>query len=48
MAVKKVNPTFNVDYYDNLILGKPQTPALKDLVGFEHLDPIETPWVDVE
>ena len=43
MAVKKVDPTFDSDYYNNLIFGKPQTPALEDPVGFEELDPIGTP-----
>ena len=30
--IKKVNPSFNGDYYDRLIYGEPATPALEDLV----------------
>ena len=48
MAVKKVDPNFDLDYYDNLILGEPQTPAPEDSVGFENLDPIGTPKAHTE
>ena len=48
MAVKKVDLSFEVDYYDNLILGEPQTPAPEDPVRFEKLDPIGTPRADAE
>ena len=41
-AVRKVDPNFDGDYYDSLIFGEPQTPATKDPVGFEQLDPIGT------
>ena len=34
MVVKKVDPFFDADYYDNLILGEPQTPTPDDSVGF--------------
>ena len=43
MVVKRVDPNFNGDYIDNLILGEPQTPAPEDPVGFKQLDLIETP-----
>ena len=42
-AVKLVDPNFNGDYYNRLILDEPQTPAPEDLVGFEQLDLIRTP-----
>ena len=42
-AVKKVDSNFDDDYYNRLILGEPQTPAPKDSVGFEQLDPIGMP-----
>ena len=43
--LKKVNPDFDTEHYDRLILEleEPQTPASEDLVGFNQLDPIETP-----
>ena len=43
IVLKKVDPNFNSDYYDNLILSEPQTLAPEDPVGFEQLDPIGTP-----
>ena len=43
IVVKKVDPNFDGDYYENLILGEPQTLAPEDLVGFEQLDPIRAP-----
>ena len=43
MAIKKVDPNFDGDHYDNLIFGEPSTLAPKDHVGFEQLDPIGTP-----
>ena len=44
-SIKKVNPDFDADYYDILILepGEPQTPAPKDPASFDQLDPIWTP-----
>ena len=48
MVVKKVDPNFDGDYYDNLIFGEPLTPVPEDPVGFEQLDPIETPWAAAE
>ena len=42
MAIKKVDPNFDDDYYDNLIFGEPLTHALEDPVGFDQLDPIGT------
>ena len=42
MAVKKVDPNFDGDYYDNLIFPEPLTPASECPVGFEQLDPIGT------
>ena len=42
MAIKKVDPNFDGDYYDNLIFGKPSTPAPEDPIGFKQLDPIGT------
>ena len=43
--LKKVNPDFDAEYYDKLILeaDEPQTPALEDLVGFDQLVLIRTP-----
>ena len=42
--LKKVNPDFDAEHYDKLILKseEPWTPAPKDLVRFNQLDPIET------
>ena len=48
IAVKKVDPNFDGNYIDSLILGEPQTHALEDLIGFDHLDPIGTPRVTAE
>ena len=48
MAIKKVDPNFDGDYYDNLIFCEPLTPALEDPVGFEQLDPIGTPGATTE
>ena len=31
-SIKKVDPTFDGDYYDRLISGEPLTPALEDSV----------------
>ena len=44
-SLKKVNLDFDVEYYDKLILraNEPQTPAPKDPVGFDQLNPIGTP-----
>ena len=42
MAIKKVDPNFNGDHYNNLIFGEPSTPALEDPVGFKQLDSIST------
>ena len=42
-AVNQVDPNFDGDYYDRLILDEPQTPAPEDSVGFEQLDLIGTP-----
>ena len=44
-SLKKVNPNFNVEHYDRLILklDEPQTPAPEDPVRFDQLDPIGTP-----
>ena len=44
-SLKKVNPDFDAEYYDRLILKleEPQTPAPEDLVGFDQLDHIRTP-----
>ena len=46
-SLNKVNPDFDADYYDKLILeaDEPQTPAPKDPIGFDQLDPIETPGI---
>ena len=43
-SLKRVNPDFDAEYYDRLILEveKPQTPAPEDLVGFDQLNPIGT------
>ena len=45
--LKKVNPDFDTKHYDKLILEafEPQTPAHKDSVGFDQLNPIGTPGV---
>ena len=43
MAIKKVDPNFDDDYYDNLIFGEPLTPTPEDPIRFEQLDPIGTP-----
>ena len=42
--LKKVNPDFDVDHYDKIILGleEPQTPTPEDPIGFDQLDPIGT------
>ena len=47
--LKKVNPDFDAEHYDRLILeaDEPQTPALEGLVGFDQLYPIETPGITV-
>ena len=44
-SLKKVNPDFDAEYYDRLILRaeEPQTPAPKDPVGFDQLHPIRIP-----
>ena len=41
-SLKWVDPGFDVDYYDRLILGEPQTLSPEDRVGFDQLDPIGT------
>ena len=46
-SLKQVNLNFNANYYDRLILGKPQTLAHKDPVGFDQLNPISTPGIVV-
>ena len=48
ITVKKVDPNFDGDYIDSLILGEPQIPTPEDPVGFDQLDPIRTPGVAVE
>ena len=48
MAIKKVDPSFDGDHYDNLIFGESSTSGPKDLVGFEQLDPIGTPGAAAE
>ena len=48
MALKKADPNFDSDYYDDLILGEPLTPAPKDPIGFDQLDPIGTPGAAAE
>ena len=48
MVVKKVNPTFDNDYYDNLIFSEPLIPMPEDPVAFEHLDSIGTPGAAAE
>ena len=35
MAVKRVDPNFDGNYIDSLILGEPKTPAPEHRVGFE-------------
>ena len=42
--MKKINPNFDADHYDRLILEleEPQTPAPEDPVGFDQLDSIGT------
>ena len=42
--LKRVNPNFDTEHYDRLILEleEPQTPTPKDPVRFEKLDLIET------
>ena len=40
---KWVDPNFDTDHHDRLILGDPQTPASEDSVGFNQIDPIGTP-----
>ena len=44
-SLKKVNPDFDTEYYDRLILEacEPPTPSLEDQVVFDQLDPIEIP-----
>ena len=42
-VVKQVDPNFDGDYYNRVILGEPQTPAPEDPFGFEQLDPIGMP-----
>ena len=44
-SLKRVNPSFDTEYYDNLILEQEelQTPAIEDSVRFDQLDPIRTP-----
>ena len=39
-SIKKVDPTFDCDYYDRLIFGQPTTPAPEDS--------IETPEEEAE
>lgn len=34
-SLKRVDPSFNGDYYNRLILDEPQTPAPEDLVEFD-------------
>ena len=34
-SLKRVDPNFDADHYDRLILGEPQTPAPEDQVGFD-------------
>ena len=41
-SLKRVNPSFDANHYDRLILGEPQTLTPKDLVGLDQLDPIGT------
>ena len=48
IVVKKVDPKFDGDYYENLIFGEPLTPAPKDPIRFEQLDPIGTPGAIAE
>ena len=48
MAIKKVDPNFDGDHYNNLIFGEPSTLAPKDHVGFEQLDLIGTPGATTE
>ena len=43
-VVKQVDPNFDGDYYDMLILDEPQTLAPEDPIRFEQLDLIGTPW----
>ena len=45
VLLKRVNPDFDVEHYDRLILEleEPQTAAPKDPVGFDQLDPNGTP-----
>ena len=42
--LRRVNPDFDAEHYDKLILEleEPQTLAHEDLVGFDQLDPIGT------
>ena len=42
ITLKKVDPNFDGDYYDNLIFGEPLTPAPEDPIGLKQLDPIGT------
>ena len=44
-SLKRVNPNFDAEYYDNLILEQEelQTPVPEDPIGFNQLDPIRTP-----
>ena len=44
-ALKGVDPNFNGDHYDKLILGEPQTIASDNPVGFKQLAPIGTPGI---
>ena len=43
--LKRVNPDFDTEHYDRLILEleEPQPPALEDSIGFNQLDSIGTP-----
>ena len=41
-SLKSIDPNFDFDYYDRLILGDLQTPAFEDPVGFDQLNLIGT------
>ena len=43
-SLKNVNPNFDAEYFDRLILeaDEPQNPTLEDPIGFDQLDPIGT------
>ena len=48
VVLKKADPNFDNNYYDSLILREPLTLVPEDPVGFDQLDPIETPGATVE